>query len=206
MKSRTENMLIDIDSIDENLDAALEIPFLRQIDSWAKFTIGLIPKPKLLQYLVVLYSHDSFLNTRNPIPLADRKQRALKFAGIKNTNDVTNELLLLENELILKMILDFLIAQKNNLWTEIITTEEQYEEAIKLRLKPIKADKGKDELGAAALKKNLRIDCKEMQGDLDAFYRKFFQDHTDVRDQIRVKATTLEMLSTPTDYVEESQE
>lgn len=199
MKSRTENMMIDIDSLPDHVDAALEIDFLRRLDSWAKFEVGLIPKRSLLKYIVVLYSYDSFLNLRNPIPLAERKQRALSFAEITPSNDVTNELLLLENDLILKMVQDFLIAQRNNLWTEIVTTEQQYEEAVRLRLQPIKRkENDKNQLGAAALKKALRIDCKEMQVDLDRFYSQFYLDHDDLRDKVRERATTLEQLAKST--------
>lgn len=189
-------MQIDIDSLPEGVDAALEIEFLRRLDSWRNFQIGLIDKHKLMRYIVILYSYDSFLNLRNPLPLSQRKQRALSFAGIEPSDDITNELLLLENDLILKMIQDFLIAQRNNLWTEIVTTEQQYEEAVRLRLQPIKkSDKDKDQLTAADLKKKLRIDCKEMQVDLDRFYKQFFLDHDDVKNKVREKATTLEAMA-----------
>lgn len=189
-------MQIDIDSLPEGVDAALEIEFLHRLDSWRTFQVGLIEKQKLMRYIVVLYSYDSFLNLRNPLPLSQRKQRALSFAEIEASDDITNELLLLENDLILKMVQDFLIAQRNNLWTEIVTTEQQYEEAVRLRLQPIKrADKDKEQLTAADLKKKLRLDCKEMQVDLDRFYKQFFLDHDDVKNKVREKATTLEAMA-----------
>ena len=192
-------MQIDIDSLPEHVDAALEIEFLSRLDSWRNFEIGLIPKHNLMRYIIVLYSYDSFLNLRNPIPLSERKQRALSFADIKQTDDVVNELLLLENDLILKMIQDFLIAQNNNLWTEIVTTEQQYEEAVRLRLQPIKrGEKDKDALAAADLKKKLRIDCKEMQTDLARFYSQFYLDHDDLKGKVKERATTLEMLAKST--------
>lgn len=203
MKSRTENMQVDIDSVPKELDACLEIEFLNRLDSWRNFEIGLIEKPKLVRYIVALYSYDSFLNHRTPIPLQERKQRALSFAEIQPSNDVTNELLLLENDLILKMIQDYLIAQRNNIWTEIVTTEQQYEEAVRLRLQPIKrADKDKDQLAAAELKKKLRLDCKEMQVDLERFYNQFYLDHEDLKNKVRDKATTLEMLAKSTANVQ----
>jgi hypothetical protein len=196
MKSKTENMLVDIDSVPKDKNAVEEIEFLSRINSWKDFKIGVVPRWNLHRYLVILYSADSYLNKKNPIPLPERKQKALIFAEIENSDDVTNELLLLENDLALKMIIDFLIAQKNSLWTEIVTTEQQYEEAVKLRMQPID-NKAKDseQLAAANKKRALRIDCKEMQGDIDSFYRKFFEDHDDVKQAIRERATTLEMLA-----------
>ena len=199
MASRTENMMVDIDAVPEGKDATIEIEFLRRLKSWTELFVGVVPKSKLLRYIVVLYSHDSFLNKRNPIPLAKRKQSALKFAEIEGSDEVTNQLLLLENELILKMVLDFLIAQRHNLWTDIVTTEQQYEEAIRLRLKPIKdTTKDRDALTSATLKKALRLDSKEMQHDLDTFYRKFYTDHNDVKEMVRVKATSIERLAKST--------
>lgn len=195
-------MFIDIDAISLDGNAEYEIDFLGRIESWVKFHTGFVEKQKLLRYIVVLYSHDSFLNMRNPIPLADRKQRALDFAEIEESDEVTNGLLLLEDDIVLKMIQDFLIAQRNHLWTEIVTTEQQYEEAVRLRLQPIKNNgKDKEQLEAANKKRALRIDCKEMTGDLDTFYRKFYAGHDDVRDRVRKRATSLESLAKSTKNV-----
>ena len=189
-------MLIDIDAVPEGENAVYEIPFLSRIDSWVKFNVDFVPKDKLLKYIVVLYSYDSFLNQRNPIPLSERKQRALEFAGIENSDEVTNGLLLLENDVVLAMIQDFLIAQRHNLWTEIVTTEQQYEEAVRLRLQPIKSNaKDTEQLTAANKKKTLRIDCKEMQGDIENFYRKFYQGHDDVQEEVRKRSTSLESIA-----------
>lgn len=200
MQSRTENMEIDIDAIPKGVDASVEIEFLRRIESWRNTTVGCVKKWNLLRYLVILYSYDSYLNSKNPIPLEERKQRALAFAEIDVNEDITDELVDLRNDLILKMVQDFLIAQRNHLWTEIVTTEQQYEEAVRLRLQPLTTEKDKDTLAAAKLKKDLRLDCKEMQTDLETFYRKFYQDHGDVKEAVRQRATTLEMLSKSTKY------
>lgn len=202
MKSKTENMIIDVDSIPEGENAVYEIEFLSNINSWVNVETDLIPKDKLVRYLVVLYSYDSFLNQRNPLPLSERKQRALSFAGIEPSNDVTDQLLLLENDGVLLMVQDFLVAQNHNLWTEIATTEQQYEEAIRLRLQPIKTGAtDKVQLDAATKKKALRLDCKEMQGDIDVFYKKFYKGHDDVKDKVRRRASSLELLSKSAKHV-----
>lgn len=194
--SLTKNMLVDIDAIPEGENAAMEIDFLRRIDSWSMCDVDFVERPKLFRYMVALYSHDSFLNKRNQISLNDRKLQALHFAGIEMSGDIESNLLNLENDIVLLMVQDFLIAQNNNLWTEIVTTEQQYEEAVRLRLQPIdKKAKDKDQLDAAAKKKALRNDCKEMVAEIDRLYGKFYADHDDARDRVRVRATSLEQLA-----------
>lgn len=195
-------MFVDVDSIPEGDNPVFEIEFLSEIHSWNTCNIDIVSKDKLVRYLVILYSYDSFLNKKNPTPLGERKKKALAFAGIENSEIITANLLDLENDVVLLMVQDFLIAQRNNIWTEIATTEQQYEEAIRLRLQPIKRDAvDSSQLSAASKKKALRIDCKEMIGELDILYRKFYLDHNDVKDKVRRKATSLEMLSKSAKHV-----
>ncbi len=156
----------------------------------------MVPAWNLHRYLVILYMHDSFLNKKNPLPLMDRKYAALEFARLKVNKDITKELFLLENDLILLMVRDLLIAQNNWLWTEIITLEHQYEEAIRLRLK-LNKDGSKAQ---ADLTRLLTTDCKQWQVDLAMNYKRFYFGHTDAQDKIRQKATTLESLAVPTDH------
>ena len=196
MKSSTENMKVDIDSIPEGMDASKEIGFLRNIRSWRNIEIEDVPAWNLHRYLVILYMHDSFLNKKNPLPLMDRKYAALEFARLKVNKDITKELFLLENDLILLMVRDLLIAQNNWLWSEIVTLEHQYEEAVRLRLKS-------NEDGSqaqATLKRSLTADCKMWQVDLAMNYKRFYFGHTDAQAKIRQKATTLESLAVPTDH------
>ena len=185
-------MEVDIDAVPEGEDASIEIEFLNRIPSWVNFKVGFTSKQKLLRYLVAMYSYDSFLNTRPPTPLEERKQKALAFAGIKASADVNSGLVAVGNDIVLAMIQDYLIAQRNTLWTEIATTEQQYEEAVRLRLKPMDDSVTTSELNK---KDALRKNCKEMQTDLENFYKKFYIDHNDVRDAVRRKATTLESLA-----------
>ncbi len=189
-------MKVDIDSIPEGMDASKEIDFLRNIKSWRKIDIEVVPKWNLHRYLVILYMHDSFLNKKNPLPLTERKHAALEFGKIKISKDVTNELLLLGNDLILLMVRDLLIAQNNWLWTEIVTLEHQYEEAVRLRLRP----NTKGEQGQSTLKRSLTSDCKGWQTDLAMNYKRFYFGHNDAQDKMRKKATTLESLAVPTDH------
>ena len=96
-------MKIDIDAIRKGKDASVEIEMLRNMKSWQNITIEGIPRWNLHRYLVILYCHDSYLNRRNPLPLADRKIAALNFARLKVTEQIETELFLLDNDLILLM-------------------------------------------------------------------------------------------------------
>lgn len=194
--SMTKDMSVDIDAVPEGKDPIVEIPLLNRIPSWREIIVDGIDKTKLARYIVMLYSFDSILNQRNPIPLEQRKVRALHFAGLKQTDQVKRELMGLENDGILRMIQDFLIAQDNYLWMEIVATEQQYQEAFVLRMQPIdKNAKDKDILDASAKKRLLSQHCKEMTNDLKANYKKFYAGHEDLREQVRVRASSLEGLA-----------
>lgn len=194
MKSSTENMKVDIDAIPEGQDASKKIEFLRNIKSWKNIKIEVVPKWNLHRYLVILYMHDSFLNVRNPLPLEERKIAALRFAHLKKTKEIEKELLFLDNDLILLMVKDLLIAQNNSLWIEIVSLESQIEEAICLRLAP----NLNGEQSQATLKRQLTLDCKIWQGDLSSSYLKFYRDHDDIKGKLRARATTLEIIAIPT--------
>ena len=187
-------MKVDIDAIPEDKDATKEIEFLKSLKSWRNIEIENIPRWNLHRYMVILYCHDSFLNKRNPLPIGERKIAALKFAKIKKTAKVEKELLLLGNDLILLMVRDLLIAQNNYLWIEIVSLEKQIEEGVRIRLTPnLKAEQVQ-----ANLVRQLTVDCKTWQGDLNSNYKKFYRDHGDVNDKIRARATTLELIAIPT--------
>ena len=187
-------MKVDIDAIPEDKDATKEIEFLKNLKSWRNIEIENIPRWNLHRYMVILYCHDSFLNKRNPLPISERKIAALKFARIKKTAKVEKELLMLDNDLILLMVRDLLIAQNNYLWIEIVSLEKQIEEAVRIRLTPnLKAEQVQ-----ANLVRQLTVDCKTWQGDLNSNYKKFYRDHADVNGKIRARATTLELIAIPT--------
>lgn len=194
MKSSTGNMKIDIDSVPEGKDASKLLNVLEKLNSWHNIEIDHIPSWNLHRYLVILYCHDSFLNKKNPLPLDERKLAALKFAHLKNSQKIETELLLLDNDLILLMVKDLLISQNNFLWIEIISLESQIEEAIRLRMAP----NLKGEQSQANLKRQLTIDCKTWQGDLNSAYLKFYRDHGEIKDKLRARATTLELIAIPT--------
>lgn len=194
-RSMTANMRIDVDGV-TGANIVDEIEFLRNIPSFSDdLYTGYIDKNQLVRYIVILYSDDSFLNKKIPIPLQERKEQLCKLLHIDINDEVRDFLFNLNDVVTLKMVQDFLIAQNHTLWTEISTTEQQYAEAIKLRLKPVEDGKDKDNLAAAELKKKLREECKVMVNDLEGYYRKLYQNHDDVRNQIRVKASSLESLA-----------
>jgi len=192
-KSLTTSMKLDVLGFDEDLDVISAIPELKKMKSWVEYPGEPLTRNQIAKYIVILYSDDSILNLRNPLPLDDRKDQALALAGIDKTAIVEKELLFLNNPVYLKMIHDFLINQDDILWMELVTTEEQYNEAIRLRLSP--AGTGKMALAAADLKKKLREECKVMVNDIKTYYRKFYSDHEDVKEKVKELPSSLETIA-----------
>lgn len=200
-KSPTASMKLDVLAIDEDLDVINSIEVLKAIKSFRKYDEKDEDKmPKILTrnqiaiYTVILYSDDSILNLRNPLPLDQRKEQALTYAGVKKTPEIEKMLMGLGNPEYLKMIHDFLIDQNHIVWTELVTTEQQYEEAVYLRLKP-SGGTDKSALQAVALKKQLREECKVMVNDIKHLYRQFYADHDDVKDKIKELPLSLETVA-----------
>lgn len=189
-KSLTASMKLDVLAFDEDLDVISAIPELKRIKSWIEYTGEPLSRNQIAKYIVILYSDDSILNLRNPLPLDDRKDQALALAEIEKDAIVEKELLFLNNPVYLRMIHDFLIYQDEMLWMELVTTEEQYNEAIRLRLSP--AGTGKTALTVSELKKKLREECKIMVQDIKTYYRKFYADHEDVKQKVKELPTSFE--------------
>ena len=194
VKTAMEKMVVNFNGAEADQDFIEWNPLTRKLKTWMAYRPSEdmpVLRDNLALYLVILYSYDSFLNQRNPIPLDERKEQAATYAGIEIEEKVEHVLFRLKNKGIVDMVLEFLIAQHDNMWTEIVTLEQQYEEAIRLRLAPVGSG-SKAALGAMDLKRKLRDDCKVMLNDLEAYYKKFFLDHNDVRDKTKTRATSFE--------------
>lgn len=196
--SSTHAMSIDIDSVTDPSKDLLEVfEDLKSIESFRIYG-GKIKKNNLIRYIVILYSKDTFLNKRIPIPLAERKNQAAIFAGFTKdkkgefAKQITRDLFQLRNRSILDMIFGYLKFQNHVLWLEINATEQQYEEVVRLRMEPVTSKKDKDRLSAADTKKKLREECKSMVYDLKAYYKEFWGDHDEVKILVKKMASTLE--------------
>ncbi len=167
---------------------------------------GQLNRDKVVKYIIMVYSYDSFLNKKPMKPLEERKCIAHDIAGFKrirngriDANIRTKLFDLEENKHIYSMVMDFLIYQNHPLWADICVTEQEYEEYLRKRLAPIKTfkDDPKKELDASEKKDKLREACKRMRADLIGYYTEFFLDHTDVRKKLTKEFKTLETLARP---------
>lgn len=191
-ESRTKEMRIDVDSYPPEVHLFSTIPGLKHIPSW-KYK-GRMEHNKLCKYIIYVYSMDSYLN-KIRTPLEERKKKALLHAGFKMNElgefdgEVMNFIYHLQSDEILNIVHDYLRYQNETVWSEIIITEHEVDEATRIRLKPMETEDKK----GAELKKRLREDVKDMNDYLDGLYRKFYSDHIDVKN--RKRATTLEVLA-----------
>lgn len=136
-----------------------------------------------INYMVWLYSVDTMLNVKPVEPLKDRKLKAARLAGFKlddETNQfddkVIKDLMDLADQEFREAVVQYLIHQKNELFSEIITCEEEHHEAMRLRIAPAKDAKD------AADKKNLRAQSKELVHDIRQGWDEFWEDHDDLRE------------------------
>ena len=144
-------------------------------------------KNRALKYMIWLYSKDSILNTKPQDLLRDRKFKALDLAGFypspntkKHTPTVIKNLVELKDIRFVRAVLAFLReTQKNELWSEIIVTEEQHFEALRLRMTPVL--KGNDGMKQAEHKKKLAANCKELMIDIRQYWDEFWEDHLDLK-------------------------
>ena len=144
-------------------------------------------KNRALRYMIWLYSKDSILNTKPQEALRDRKYKALDMAGFQVNNaskkypeKIIKDLVELRSVKFLRAVLAFLREkQKNELWFEIIATEEQHFEAIRLRMAPV--EKGNEGLKQADYKKKLAGICKELMIDIRQYWDEFWEDNLDLK-------------------------
>jgi len=137
-----------------------------------------------VNYMIWLYSVDTMLNVKPVEPLKDRKLKAAHLAGFR-IDDETNrfdakvilDLMELADKDFQEAVVQYLIHQKNELFSEIMTCEEEHHEAMRHRF--AYTESAKD----AADKKNLRAQSKELVHDIRQGWDEFWEDHDDLREE-----------------------
>ena len=152
-----------------------------------------------LKYIVLLYSEDSILNVRPPMPLEERQVRALHLAKFTVKNAAPDELVKrylvnLGDRRLFEFIFEFLTKQKKFTWQEIITLETQILENQMLRLRPVDEESGKDELMAFEKKGKMTTMYKEWYSILKEFYDEFYGDNDNVRAIHRINRANMASL------------
>ena len=118
------NMRFDVCSIEDKKNVLYNFPELKEIESFRDYpgtAGGELNQDMVVKYVVVLYSEDSFLNTRPAKELGDRKLMAADAAGFSRNKrnefdeEVVEKLFNIRSFEVLRMIKDFLIFQRRSL-------------------------------------------------------------------------------------------
>jgi len=196
-------MRYDVDSVSSREPLIFHIPELAKLESFKNYpgTHGKeLNADWVAKYVVLLYSEDSILNKRPMPPLKERKEQAATIAGFvkksENWNkNIQNKLFNLESDYVVSMVFEFLIHQKNYIWTSICATEQTIDEYLKIAFTQIKKEDEGYNLMDAKRKKELMDLNKELIVDLDSYYKEFFKGHEEDASKLRRKRTRIEDLA-----------
>ena len=202
-ESLTASMTIDILSVKDGSDIINSIRGLTRIDEFVKYKGSLnggLDRNKAITYIILLYSKDSILNERIPIPFAERQMKAYDLAGFERhkrtgelDEDIEYRLLMLNDDELFEMVFAYMRFQNSNEWREIVTLEHELEEFHKLRMRPISETatvkvpgktratqqilvSDKDMMMATEKKDKLWSGCQQRIKGLEALYKSFWGD------------------------------
>lgn len=195
-------LFLPIQDFEENEDILFRLPHLKKWSEFAEFggtPAGELNRDKVFRYMNLLYSSGSKLINTHRHNLGARKEEAAILAGFdlkKKTikEKVQNDLFEVRNPNILKMIMRFLILQKNPLWSSIVTTEQCFSEYQEIIMDALSRDDEKKRTDAAKNKAFLMTECDKMLVRLKSSYKELFGDDDDL--QLAYKNTDL-MLTSP---------
>lgn len=146
---------------------------------------GLLNRDKVIHYINYMYSEKSPLIKKYKDDLMERKTQAAKLAGFvssdkKEWERVANDLFHLNEDKIFKMIMRFLMIQKNFLLSSIVTAEQAFYEFQYIIAQPLITSDEKKLTETAKNKTILMKDCDEIMNRLKGYYKEFFGDNEDV--------------------------
>lgn len=194
----SKDMNIDILRFVGSSDILRDCKQLAEIDCFVKY----VGKPessihvnKVIAYVILLYSRDSFLNKKPLDELRVRKIKASKMADLDSENEgVAKALFELRSEPILELITGYLIHQSNFAWMELVALQSQMEESIKLRMRPIdeEGNKEKDVIEAFNKKAVATKHSQDWFNMSKGYEAEIFVDHEDVKSQNKTQRSSLE--------------
>lgn len=159
---------------------------------------------KLIAYIILVYSHDSFLH-QGKYKFEDFKKRLIiaadlvgldrvvkrgtkKFGKISGEEkvfdfqkDVDERLFELYDEEFALMILEYLKFQSQSEWSEWCILNHELMENYKIRLAPIKEDKDKDQIAAQEKKAKFREQSEQIRESIKTYELKIFGDNERLR-------------------------
>lgn len=170
------------------LDAFKE---LRVIDGFTQYGGEMksngLNRNKLISYIVLVYSHDSFLHQNHKYKFETFDRRLIIAADLvgferqasrKNVfkNQIQERLFKLEDDEFIKMVLEYLRFQSKAEWSEWCILQHELMENNHIRLAPIKEDKDKDQIAAQEKKAKFREQSEKIREAIKNYEMKIFGD------------------------------
>jgi len=163
---------------------------LRELNEFCSTKIHL-PFIQTVKYIILLYSSDSFLNKKPMRPLEERQIRAAQVAEFPKGDDgkyhsqITHTLFPLVSEQVFNFVFNYLVYQKDYVWSEICTLEHQILENQRHRMSI--SEEMKDIEKKATLTKH----NKDYHAALKEYKAEFYGDHEEVRAAFDIHKTGL---------------
>lgn len=181
-------LFLPIQDLAENEDILFRFPHLKkwsEFDDFGGTPEGELNRDKVFRYTNLLYSSGSKLIRKHKHNLVARKEEAAIIAGFdlkkKSLKDkVQNDLFEVRNQKVLKIIMRFLILQKNPLWSLIVTTEQCFYEYQEIIMGALFEEDEKKKGDAAKNKAFLMAECDKMSLRLKGYYKDLFGDDEDL--------------------------
>lgn len=143
---------------------------------------------KVVRYIIFLYDHGSDLVAEFQGDLKGRKEAAAMEAGfVRKPNGkwdkALQSIMEVQDQDALAAIMCFLKIQKNEVWTDIAVTEQEYDQFQALRMTGFEAKKGEElNIFEAGKKKDFLMEaCARRLQHLKNRYAEFYADHKDVQ-------------------------
>ena len=204
------------DDLKKVLPKLLFIPIFGEL--YKEEQLSRVEKNSIIKYLVLLYDPGSSYIAEF-LDLSKRKIACAQAAGFSRRGDkgwqpLYKQFINVDSDLSRNLILAFLKDHKNNIWREIVTTENELEELTELRWEKIKKVKttttsqkkgekkpasertteiaDKDIFEATSKKEKLLEACQKRIEYLETLYKKFYSDNKDVHDAVKQMPITPE--------------
>jgi hypothetical protein len=171
----------------------------------------------VIRYVIYMYDMNSGLIKKFP-NLKQRKEAALDLAGFERTKgtgkfkkeivDMVNlekvttkipgeegedDKTVVESNKIFDMVMRYIVIQKSRLWSMIVTNEAAFEEYQRLIMEAVSDKKDKELLAAAQMKDELMECSDKISKRIDAYYKDFFGDNEELKEEIKKKPVRPEL-------------
>lgn len=135
---------------------------------------------QLVKFIVFLYDYNSDLIFEHQTNLKERKDAAAREAGFQRSPDNSwpkylQKIMGMEDKLVVECILRYLKLQKNEVWMDIVTTEQELDEFQRMRMTPAKT------LEDAKQKDVLMVACDKRVKHLKNRYTEFWGLNKDLQ-------------------------